>query len=178
MTQPLETVTGSCLCKAVLFEADAPFLRFAHCHCTRCRKSTGSGHATNLYSLPELFRWVNGEDQLTRYDLPSARSFATVVCRVCGCPMPRRTRSGREIVIPAGALDRQPSLLPQARIFFESPAVWSCDSDDIPRSLNCPTRGARDRANFGGASSAEPVIDADGFVLPNSRLKRASGLAA
>jgi hypothetical protein len=52
--------------------------------------------------------------------------------------MPRRTRSGREIVVPAGALDRDPSLLPQARIFFDSRTVWSCDDDDLPRFGQLP----------------------------------------
>jgi hypothetical protein len=79
-----------------------------------------------------------GEDQLTRYDLSVAKSFATVVCRVCGCPMPRRTRSGREVVIPAGALDTHPELLPAARIFVDSRSVWSCDGDDIPRFAELP----------------------------------------
>jgi hypothetical protein len=51
--------------------------------------------------------------------------------------MPRRTRSGREVVVPAGALDRLPELLPQARIFLDSRAAWSC-SDDIPGFAELP----------------------------------------
>lgn len=138
MSQPLDSVTGSCLCGAVSFEARPPFLRFAHCHCSRCRKATGTGHATNLYCSPDRFFWLTGEDQLARYDLPTATSFATVVCRTCGCPMPRRTRSGREIVVPAGALDRHPELAPQARIFIDSRAAWSCDGDELPRFAELP----------------------------------------
>ncbi len=138
MSEASEAVHGSCLCGAVSFEVRAPFLRFAHCHCRRCRKATGTGHATNLYSVPERFSWVRGEEHLARYDLPSAKSFATVVCRICGCPMPRRTRSGREIVVPAGALDTDPAELPRARIFFDSRTVWSCGDDEIPRFAELP----------------------------------------
>jgi len=104
MSEAIEVLTGSCLCGGVSYEVRSPFLRFAHCHCSRCRKSTGTGHATNLYCSPERFRWLSGEELVSRYDFPSARSFATVVCKACGCPLPRRTRSGREIVVPAGSL--------------------------------------------------------------------------
>ena len=35
-------------------------------------------------------------------ELPTARSFAT---SFCGSPLPHAARSGREVIIPAGALD-------------------------------------------------------------------------
>jgi len=82
-------------------------LRFAHCHCSRCRKATGTGHATNLYCSPERFTWLTGEQHLSRYDLPGAESFA-------------------------------PSLLPQARIFFDSRASWSCGRDEVARFAELP----------------------------------------
>jgi hypothetical protein len=127
-----EVLTGSCLCGAVTYEVRAPFLRFAHCHCRRCCKATGTGHATNLYVVPERFAWKSGQDLTARFDLPSARSFATTFCRTCGSPLPHHTRSGREIVVPAGSLDNEPALAPQARIFWDSRVTWSC-LDDLPR---------------------------------------------
>jgi hypothetical protein len=133
MSQALEVLTGRCLCEAVSYEVRSPFLRFAHCHCSRCRHATGTGHATNLYCAPERFKWLSGEDQVGRYDLPSARSFATVFCRNCGCPLPRRTRSGREVVVPAGSLDKEPTHELQARIFWGSRLSWSCEGDALAR---------------------------------------------
>lgn len=132
-----EVLTGGCLCGAVAYEVSAPYLRFAHCHCGRCRKATGTGHATNLYVTPDRLRWLTGEDDTRRFDLPSARSFATVFCEHCGSPLPRLTRSGREAVIPAGSLDREPGLSPQARIFWDARASWSCE-DDIPSHAEYP----------------------------------------
>ena len=81
------TVRGSCLCGAVEFVADAPFLKFVNCHCSRCRKATGSPHASNAVVLPAAFRWLRGEGNVVRYDLPTARSFATSFCRTCGSPL-------------------------------------------------------------------------------------------
>jgi hypothetical protein len=127
-----EVLRGGCLCGGVTYEVRAPFLRFAHCHCARCRKATGTAHATNLYASPDRFRWTSGMDQVVRFDLPTAKGFATTFCRVCGSPLPHHTRSGRELVVPAGSLDDSPSLRPRARIFFDSAAPWGCGSDDLP----------------------------------------------
>jgi hypothetical protein len=127
-----ERLEGSCLCGAVTYEIKAPFLRFAHCYCSRCRKATGSAHASKLYIAPEQFAWTSGQDEVVRFDLPTARSFATTFCRRCGAPLPHHTRSGREIVVPAGSLDNAPSLQPQAHIFWASRASWSCGDDALP----------------------------------------------
>ena len=128
-----EVLRGGCLCRTVTYEVASPFLRFAHCHCSRCRRATGSAHASNLYIDPGRFRWTSGEGSIRRYDLPSARSFATTFCTVCGAPLPHHTRSGREVVVPAGSLDEVPELKPQAHIFFESRPGWSCAAEGVSR---------------------------------------------
>jgi hypothetical protein len=127
-----EILGGSCLCGAVRYSVEGPFLSFVHCHCTRCCKATGTGHATNLYAAPARFRWTSGQGSTVRFDLPTARSFATTFCRHCGSPLPHHTRSGREVVVPAGSLDHAPRLKPQARIFWDSRLPWSCAEGDIP----------------------------------------------
>jgi len=124
---------GSCLCGEVRFEITGPCAKFAHCHCARCRKSTGAAHASNIYLAPEQLEWVAGEAAVTRFDLASAKSFARWFCRRCGSPVPRLSRSGRTVVVPAGSLDEEPAERPKARIFFGSAAGWACAADDLPR---------------------------------------------
>jgi hypothetical protein len=70
--------------------------------------------------------------------LPTAKSFATTFYRQCGSPLPHHTRSGRELVVPAGSLDDEPSLHPGARIFFDSAIAWGCGNDDIPKFPEYP----------------------------------------
>ncbi|HWO43438.1 MAG TPA: GFA family protein [Candidatus Eisenbacteria bacterium] len=124
---------GSCLCGAVRYRVRGPFVRFAHCHCSRCRKATGAGHSSNLVASPPNLEWISGQDQTMRFDLPSARSFATAVCRTCGAPVPRLSRDGQRAIIPAGSLDEDPGVQPTMRIFWESRAAWSCSGDDLAR---------------------------------------------
>jgi hypothetical protein len=127
-----KVLSGSCLCGAVRFEVRQPYLRFAHCFCSRCRKATGSSHATNLYVAPPQFSWVSGETETKRFDLASAASFATTHCKTCGSKLPHFTRSGREVVVPAGALDTPPEVTPDRNIFWQSRASWSCGGVSLP----------------------------------------------
>lgn len=127
-----QTLNGSCLCGAVQYRIRGPWLRFVHCHCSRCRKATGSGHATNLIGEPDKLDWTAGEALVARYDLPTAVSFATCFCRQCGGPLPHLTRNRRAWVIPAGSLEDAPDLVPQGRIYWGSRAAWSCTDEALP----------------------------------------------
>lgn len=129
---------GSCLCGSVTYAVRGPFSKFAHCHCTRCRKATGAAHASNIYLKPEQLTWISGEDMVARFDLPSATSFARWFCTSCGGPVPRLSRSGRTVVVPAGSLDDPPNEKPKARIFCGSEAPWACGADDVPRYAEYP----------------------------------------
>lgn len=126
-----KSLSGGCLCGAIRYEIDPPFERMLHCHCSRCRKSTGTAHATNLAITPAQLRWIAGEDRITRFELPNTAAFGKWFCSQCGSPVPRVSRSGRTIV-PAGSLDDDPPLQPSAHIFWSSRAAWDCPSDGLP----------------------------------------------
>jgi hypothetical protein len=115
-------VRGSCLCGAVGYELRLPFSRFLNCHCSRCRKATGSAYAANAVVQPEAFRWTRGEGEVVRYDVPDARSFATAFCRRCGAPLPHLTRRGREMIVPAGSLNDDPGVAPSMHVHWGSRA--------------------------------------------------------
>ncbi len=127
-------VRGSCLCGAVAYEARLPLAKFVHCHCSRCRKASGSAYLAQAYVAPETFRWMRGEELVQRFDLPRARSFATAFCVRCGSPMPHTTRSSGEIIIPGGSLDDHPGIKPSMHVFWGSRAEWTDLGGEIPRS--------------------------------------------
>ncbi len=123
---------GSCLCGAVQYSITGDVKRFYHCHCSRCRKATGTGHATNLMVKPETLVWRVGEEQIGTYKVPEAERFFTRFCKVCGSPLPRHVPEIGMVVIPAGSLDNELLITPQARIFYESRTEWSCGGDGLP----------------------------------------------
>jgi hypothetical protein len=125
-------VRGSCLCGATAYEARLPVTKFVNCYCSRCRKASGSAHTANAYVSPEGFQWTRGGNLVVRYDLPTAKSFATSFCSKCGSPMPHPTRSGREMIIPAGSLDDDPQAKPAANLHWTSRAPWVSETSDLP----------------------------------------------
>ncbi len=128
-----ETFTGSCLCKKVTYKLVGEAMRFYHCHCERCRKSTGSGHATNIMIKAETdIEWLSGEELLSRYKVPEAERFYSCFCKECGSPMPRVVPELKAVLIAAGSLDMVPEMKPQGRIFWDSRASWSCDDKELP----------------------------------------------
>jgi hypothetical protein len=104
--------------------------RFYHCHCSRCRKVSGTGHASNLFMQGTL-TWTSGQEQIRSYKLPEAERFTNTFCEVCGSRVPRFIEKLGMVFIPAGSLDEEPQMGPQARIFLDSRANWSCDGSVI-----------------------------------------------
>jgi len=126
------TLKGSCLCGAVRYEVSGEPTRFLHCHCSRCRKASGTGHATNLFLQPGTLDWLAGEEQVRAFKVPEAKRFTNVFCATCGSRLPRWIPELGGVVIPAGSLDDEAPIKPQARIFEGSRAAWSCSGDGLP----------------------------------------------
>jgi hypothetical protein len=125
-----QTLSGSCLCGAVRYTATGEAQRFYHCHCSRCRKASGTGHASNLF-LKGTLTWESGEDRIRLFKVPEAERFTNTFCDTCGGRVPRFVEQYGVVFIPAGSLDDEPDLGPQARIFMGSRAAWSCDDTHI-----------------------------------------------
>lgn len=128
---------GSCLCGGVKYEAIGEVSRFYHCHCKRCRKATGTGHASNILMTDASLEFTEGEDLLKLYKVPEAARFGKQFCSRCGSSLPRTSGSEGRVVIPAGSLDEEPPVKPEARIFWDSRAEWSC-ADELPRFAEYP----------------------------------------
>jgi hypothetical protein len=120
------------LCQAVGYEIRPPYVFFQYCHCSRCRKNSGSAHAANILVSEGQFAWTRGEDTVRRYELPDARYFCTAFCSVCGSSLPWRTRNGRFFLVPAGTLDGDPGAPVERNIFWDSRACWYERVDDLP----------------------------------------------
>jgi hypothetical protein len=54
-------LTGGCLCGGVRFEIDAPLGPIIYCHCSLCRRVSGSAFVANATVRTEVFRIVAGE---------------------------------------------------------------------------------------------------------------------
>lgn len=123
---------GSCLCGDVRFEVHGSFEHFFLCHCSRCRKDTGSAHAANLFSSTARIAWLSGEENVRDYVLPGTR-HTKCFCVHCGAALPRVQMNGALLVVPAGSLDSPVEMRPEAHICVASSANWDHELETVPK---------------------------------------------
>ena len=133
-------VTGSCLCGKVGYEISGNIGIFQYCHCSRCRKFTGSAHAANLLVFPEQFQWLFGVEFVGRYEPRDTKHFATSFCKYCGSSLPWLGKSKKAVVIPAGTLDADPGIKPFQNIFWGSKADWYKDASELVKHEELPIK--------------------------------------
>lgn len=127
------TVAGSCLCGEVRFELTREAVWAHNCHCSRCRKTSGTAFASNLFLPLEALRYLQGEQHLRSYKLPDAERFTHVFCGLCGSTLPFVNQARGLVGIPMGSLDDDPGYSPRAHIQVESKAPWLPITDHLPQ---------------------------------------------
>jgi hypothetical protein len=126
-------LSGACLCGAVRYELLAEPVWAHACHCSRCRRTTGSAFAANLFFPLDALHWVEGETLLRHYAPPEAERFTTTFCSRCGSTLPFRNEARGLVVVPMGSLDVDPDFRLLAHIWVESKAPWYEIADTLPR---------------------------------------------
>jgi hypothetical protein len=127
---------GSCLCGTVRFEVKGDFDSFYLCHCQYCQKDTGSAHAANLFSQSAKLIWQSGVDAVTSFALPGTRHSKSF-CTLCGSALPSTQIAGL-LVVPAGCVDTEISVLPTANIFTSSKPAWDGELGEVPKFEGLP----------------------------------------
>lgn len=134
---------GSCLCKNIVFEIEGDFEDFYLCHCSRCRKDTGSAHASNLFSSSAKITWISGEDQVKTYKVEGT-NHSKSFCPNCGSALPTLQMEDSLLVVPAGSLDTELNIAPIAHIFMDSRASWDNNLEKIPHFPKLPDSTKKD----------------------------------
>jgi hypothetical protein len=124
---------GGCLCGAVRFELTAAPVWAHCCHCSRCRRASGTAFAANLFVPREALRFVRGEDRVRSHKLADAEAFTHVFCETCGSALPFPSLRRELVGVPMGSLDGDPGIAPRAHIFVDSGAPWFTITDGLPR---------------------------------------------
>ena len=114
---------GECNCGAVAFEIDDVIMDVYVCHCSICRRFTGTNGIAVVLVDNSAFRWLRGEDHITAWSKPGA-DWHGWFCRVCGSPLPGANDPARTFV-PAGLIMQGGEQLRVAHhIWVDSRAAW------------------------------------------------------
>lgn len=125
-------LTGGCLCGAIRFEIDGDIGPITCCHCTQCRRATGTAFATNANVASETHRFTQGADLLAEYE--SSPGKLRAFCRRCGSPMYSRMVSEPDSLrIRLGTLDQDPGGRPVLHVWTAEKAPWFEINDGLPQ---------------------------------------------
>lgn len=133
----MQALKGSCLCGGVQYEVTGPLFAMATCHCTQCRKASGSEFATNASVSSDDFKITAGEDLLAAYEWTpgQARTF----CSRCGSPIMKRWRDDpSKVRLRLGCLDSDLEQKSQLHVYTSEMPSWSKICDDLPQFENEP----------------------------------------
>ena len=127
-------LTGRCLCGRVQFEVDLPLVSAGYCHCTRCRRRTGSAASVSALVAPGTLRVVAGVELIGAYD-PGDGGFLKAFCTACGGALWARHPTDPDVLsVRMGTFDGDPGIRPSYRQFVAYAACWEpLPEDGLPR---------------------------------------------
>lgn len=120
--------SGACNCGAISFKIDADLSDVFVCHCSICRRATGSNGIAVVVVENDVFEWTGGEDLITSWKKPGA-DWEIWFCQRCGSPVPGVNDESR-MFVPAGLIsDGGENLKVAHHIWVSSKAVWDEPGD-------------------------------------------------
>src|SRR6187399_2560383 len=128
-------LAGSCLCAAVRYRVADAFSYAFNCHCSQCRRATGSAFKPFAGVLREKLALVEGHGALLRYGDDTTHD---VHCGKCGSLLYSDIGTGPYVHVTLGTLSDAPSLRPTAHIFTGSKAPWHEITDDLKQYREFP----------------------------------------
>jgi hypothetical protein len=123
-------LTGGCLCGAVGYEVADEFLYAVNCHCSDCRKATGSAFKPFAGIARSELRITKGENHVFIFGDRTANH--DVHCKICGSFMYSAVGNNRAHVT-LGTLTDAPTIRPTAHIFVADKAPWFQITDSLPQ---------------------------------------------
>ena len=141
-SEALRTLTGGCLCGAVRYAVADDFRYAMNCHCSNCRRTTGSAFKPIAGIQREKLQLTAGADHLL---IHGGEVEHDAHCATCGSLLYSVVRNGAYVHVPMGTLRDNPTIRPTMHIFVGSKAPWFEITDDLPQFAEFPDR-SRDPA--------------------------------
>ena len=124
------TLAGRCYCGAVRYAVADEFVYAANCHCSNCRRTTGSAFKPFAGIERGKLALTAGADNLLIYGGDKAHDAH---CKTCGSLLYSLVRDGAYVHVAMGTLADDPTIRPTHHIFVGSMAPWFAISDDLPQ---------------------------------------------
>jgi catechol 2,3-dioxygenase-like lactoylglutathione lyase family enzyme len=121
---------GRCFCGAVGYRVEDAFVYASNCHCSNCRRTTGSAFKPFAGIEREKLEITDGRDALL---IVGDEELNDTHCGACGSLLFSVVHKGAWMHVALGSLVDAPSLPQTKHIFVGSKAPWFEITDDLPR---------------------------------------------
>jgi len=133
------TYSGSCLCGQVKYTFSGQPRLLVACHCSLCRKATGSAFGAFALVPKAHFEWTAGAERLAVF--ASSREAQRLFCRECGSTLGSLHDQRPSFMhVAAGTLDEAPPMRLAMHAYTGSKATWYEVHDDLPQHEAAPTK--------------------------------------
>jgi hypothetical protein len=112
----------------VRYEVTEPLVVAAYCHCTRCRRRSGTAAGASARTAPGSFRVTRGEELIRCWQPEDG--YAKCFCNVCGGGLWSRREGEDSVWVRLGGIDGDPGIRPSYRQDVAFAAVWEPIPDD------------------------------------------------
>ena len=126
---------GECLCGDIRYCVEDSFLYAMNCHCSQCRKATGSAFKPFAGIERSKLSVIEGDKALQIFGDENGHDAR---CKRCGSLLYSSVRDGQYVHVTFGTLVDTPSIQPTAHIFVGSKASWYTISDNLPQHQELP----------------------------------------
>jgi len=124
--------SGKCLCGGVVIQVKGEISDIIHCHCSLCRKNSGTAYATNGFVYSEDFVIEKGKGLLSTFSFKPGRTRH--FCKNCGSPVySSNAQDKSRIRVRLGIFDSDLIERPMSHNFIDSKANWENLDADLPR---------------------------------------------
>jgi hypothetical protein len=125
--------TGQCLCGDICFEFDAPDRDVNICHCSLCRRMTGTAFGTYVKVHKDSLRITGGENNFTAYAVTDKLDMLS--CATCGSYVYATHSDYADYAyVCLGVVDDNDDLRPTYHEFVGSKASWYEIHDGLPQN--------------------------------------------
>jgi hypothetical protein len=124
------SLAGKCLCGAVHYAVADEFVYAANCHCSNCRRTTGSAFKPFAGIARDRLSITGGADHLMIFGDENGNNTH---CKLCGSLLYSVVRDGAFVHVAMGTLVDDPTIRPTKHIFVGSKARWFTITDDLPQ---------------------------------------------
>ncbi len=131
-----QVITGQCLCGEVAFTVAGKLPALYQCHCSLCRKVSGSSSNSATFISKQHFKWVRGQRSITKYR--KASGFQSHFCKHCGCVLPNLLGNDQAVWVPVGLLENSDELKVAAHLYVDSKAKWHAIGGEAAQYATMP----------------------------------------